>query len=572
MGDPQVRTVPRRARLRKHSLAVLLGAAFLAGCTNAPPPPLVTTPVGSTTPVRKVDPGEVVVGVDSVAGGLNPHKVADQSALTTALSTLLLPSVFRPAPDGTPRLDTTLMVSAEVTRAQPYTVTYQIRPEASWADNAPIAAEDFVYLRDQLRDAPGTIGAAGYQLISNITTRDAGKIVEVTFAKPYPGWRSLFSGLVPAHLLKDAPGGWTDALKDGYPTTGGPFAIKTLDRVRGEVVLERNDRYWEQPPPLDRIILRRADEQGVVDALRAGHDQLALMRTDSAGAALIESLGETVTTHTVPRPTVATLVVRPVGQDLAADPVRRAVVAMLDRDAVITVGTAGGPEAALRADAQVLPPTAPGYAATVPPGPPAKPDRTLARSLLTEAGYSDATGAWTRNGTQLTLVIGAPEERLAYVTMAGEVRRQLLAEGIMAKVVTAPASELYSTRLAAADAGEQLNLLIAPAPAGGDAASVMATNFGCAVGSENPAPVPVSPVGTCDPTITPTVDAALSGAIALSDALSAVEPALWRQAVSVPLYQEADTLVIRPEMAGVRPGPPLAGPFAGAPDWRRLVG
>jgi ABC-type transport system substrate-binding protein len=567
VGHRHVRSTRRRA--------VLLGVTVLAtltGCTYAPPPPLVNTPVGSTTPARNVDPGEIVIGVDTVAGGLNPHKLADQSALTTALSTLLLPSVFRPAADGTPRLDTTIMVSAEVTRAEPYTVTYQIRPEASWADNAPIAAEDFVYLRDQLRTAPGAIGSAGYQLISDIAARDAGKIVEVTFAKPYPGWRTLFTGLVPAHLLKDAPGGWTDALKDGYPTTGGPFAIKTLDRVRGEVVLERNDRYWEKPPPLDRIILRRADERGIVEALRAGHDQLALVRTDSAGTDLIKSLGETVTTHTVARSTVATLVVRPVGAELAADPVRRAVVALLDRDAVVTVGTAGGPEATLRADAQVLAPTSTGYAPTIPAGPPAKPDLQLARTLLTEAGYSNATGAWTRNGTQLSLVIGAPEERLQYVTMASEVRRQLLAEGIMAKVVTAPASELYTTRLATSGDREPIDLVLAPAPAGGDPATVMATNFGCSVSSENPAPVPVSPVGTCDPAITPTVDAALSGAISLSDALSAVEPALWRQAVSVPLFQEADTLVVRPDTAGVRPGPPLAGPFAGAPQWRRLTG
>ncbi|HEU5472094.1 MAG TPA: ABC transporter family substrate-binding protein [Actinophytocola sp.] len=562
-----------RSTLRRRVALLGLGLLTLAaGCTNAPPPPLVTTPVGSTTPVKRADPGEVVIGVDSVAGGLNPHKVADQSALTTALSTLLLPSVFRPAADGTPRLDTTLMVSAEVSRAEPYTVTYQIRSDASWADNAPIAAEDFVYLREQLRAAPGTIGAAGYQLISNIAARDAGKIVEVTFAKPYPGWRALFTGLVPAHLLKDAPGGWANALRDGYPTTGGPFAISNLDRDRGEIVLARNDRYWEQPPTLDRIVLRRAPERGVVDALRAGHDQLALMQTDSAGADLVRGLGDTVTTHVVARPTVATLVVRPVGPDLAAEPVRRALIALLDRNALITVGTAGGPEAELRADAQVLAPSAAGYAATMPAGPPVAPNRGLAQELLTAAGYTNPAGAWTRNGAQLSVVIGAPEEKVAYVTMAGEVRRQLMAEGIDAEVVTAPADQLLTTRLAAGGDAVPINLLVAPQPVGGDPATVMATNFGCVPSSEGSAAVPVNPVGTCDPAIQPTIDAALTGAIPLSDALSAVEPALWRQAVSVPLFQEADTLVVRPEVTGVRAGPPLAGPFVGAAEWRRLAG
>jgi ABC-type transport system substrate-binding protein len=550
-------------------LPVLLGLAALAGCTNAPPPPLVTTPVASTTPSQKPNLGEVVVGVDGMAGGFNPHKMSDQSAVTTALSTLLLPSVFRPAPDGTPRLDTTLMVSAEVIKADPYTVSYQIRPEASWADNAPIAAEDFVYLRDQLRSAPGAIGAAGYQLISGITARDAGKTVEVTFSKPYPGWRSLFSGLVPAHLLKDAPGGWNNALKDGFPTTGGPFTIKTLDRDRGEIVLERNDRYWEQPPALDRIILRRSDESGAVDALRAGHDQLALLQADAAGASVLNGLGQGVAVSTVAHPTVASLVLRPAGPDLATESVRRAIVALLDRDTLITVGTGNGPATKLRADAQVLAPSAPGYAATVPAGSPVTPDPGLAQSLLTEAGYTRTAAGWAREGRALDLVIAAPEERPAYVAIAGEVRRQLSAAGVNARVVTMPAADLISSQPATPSGDEAVNLMVAPQPVGGDPATELATNFGCTTKSDGSPPTALSPIGTCDPAVQPTIDAALTGAISLPDALSTVEPALWRAAVTVPLYQEADTLAVRAEMSGVTPGPPLAGPFAGAPDWRR---
>ena len=153
-----------------------------------------------------------------------------------------------------------------------------------------MAAEDFVYLWQQVTGNPGAIDAAGYRLISDINARDAGKVVEVVFDKPYPGWRELFSDLLPAHLLKDAPGGWAGALQNNYPATAGPYALKTLDTDRGEVVLERNDRYWGEPPTLDRIVLRRADQTGIVEALEAGHDQLALARTDSVGANLLADL------------------------------------------------------------------------------------------------------------------------------------------------------------------------------------------------------------------------------------------------------------------------------------------
>jgi ABC-type transport system substrate-binding protein len=266
--------------LRKVLLAI--GALLvLAGCT--PAPPLAKTPLSSPSNVP-VDTGEVTIGVDSIAGGYNPHDFADQSAITTALSEMLLPSVFRPGQDGTPQLDRTLMVSAAVTKAKPYTVTYEIRADASWSDAAPVAAEDFVYLREQLTSQPGVVDGAGYRLISDIRARDAGKTVEVVFSKPYPGWRELFSNLLPAHLLKDAPGGWSGALRNNFPATAGPFAVKTLDDDRGEVVLERNDRYWEKPAVLDRIVLRRAEQDTVVNALDQGHDQMALVGTDSVGA------------------------------------------------------------------------------------------------------------------------------------------------------------------------------------------------------------------------------------------------------------------------------------------------
>ncbi|MPZ79481.1 MAG: ABC transporter family substrate-binding protein [Actinophytocola sp.] len=545
----------------------------LAGCT--PAPRLVDTPVTSPVP-DTVDTGEVVIGVSTLAGGYNPHDVADQSAITTALANVLLPSVFRPGPDGVPQLDRTVLSSAGVTSADPYTVTYQIRSDASWSDAAPLAAEDFVYLWQQITGNPGAIDAAGYRLITDINARDAGKVVEVVFDQPYPGWRSLFSGLLPAHLLKDAPGGWAGALQSNFPATAGPYAIKTLDTDRGEVVLERNDRYWEEPATLDRIILRRADQTGIVEALDAGHDQVALARTDSVGTNLLTDLAPAVTTKSVPRPSVTTLTLRPDRPRLTDLAVRQAVVASLDRDQLITVGTGNGPAGALRADAQVLAPSSPGYARTIP----ATPAAATAAQLLGGAGYVKTSAGWTKDGRPLRLVIGAPEEREGAQRIAEDVARQLTAAGIGAEVVEPPADQLYA-QLYATDAGsdgndgdgdgqgDAVDLAVISQPVGGDQATVLATNFGCTVPEDGGQPVPANPLGFCDPGLQATMDAALTGALSVTDALAAVEPALWRAAVSVPLFQEADTLAVRPEVSGVTVGPPLVGPFAGAASWRR---
>ncbi|WP_091450614.1 ABC transporter family substrate-binding protein [Actinokineospora iranica] len=546
--------------------ALAAAAACLAGCTNAPPPPLVTTEVARTAPTRQPNPGEAVVGVDSLRGGYNPHKLSDQSTITTALASVLLPSVFRPAADGTPTLDRTLMVSAEVTKAEPYTVTYRLRPEASWSDSAPIAAEDFVYLWEQLREEPGVVDGAGYALIENISAREAGRVVEVTFAKPYPGWRSLFTGLLPAHLLKDIPGGWANVLRDGFPVSGGPFAMKGLDRDRGEVVLERNDRYWEEPVPLDRIILRRGDVNGIAGALRAGHNQIALTTLDAEGSAAFASLRPAATTQTVPRPTVATVLLRPVTSAMSDQRVRAAVAALVDRAAVVRAGTDGGQAGTLPANAQVLAPSAPGYTATAPAGP----DPALAESLFTEAGYTRVNGSWALGDAPLNLVIGAPEEQPEYVAMAREVQRQLSAGGVRSRLVTPSGEGLFTDLLAprATAPATQVDLAVVPQPAAGDPATVLATRFGCA--RTEPA-TPANPAGFCDPTVQQTIDATLTGAMALPDALTQLEPALWDLAVAIPLYQEADTLVVRREMTGVTVGPPFVGPFATAPLWRRTI-
>ncbi|WP_235926083.1 ABC transporter family substrate-binding protein [Actinokineospora pegani] len=566
--------------MRRTALRVALagGAALLAlaGCTNAPPPPLVTTEIARTAPTSEPDLGEVVIAVDSVAGGNNPHKLADQSTLTTALAQAALPSVFRPGPDGTPRLDRTLMVSAEVTDAEPYTVTYRLRPQASWSDSAPIAAEDFVYLWEQLRAAPGVVDGAGYRLISNISAREAGRVVEVTFEQAYPGWRSLFANLLPVHLLKDLPGGWANALRESYPVSGGPFNVRSLDRDRGEVVLERNDRYWDTPATLDRIILRRADLDGITGGLRTGNSQLALTRLTDRGATAMAALEPEVTIAQVPRPSVATVLLRPVGAAMADQRVRAALSALVDRQALISAGTGGGPSATQVANAQVQAPSAPGYQPTLPAGALAGVDAARAEALFAEAGFAKVDGVWAFGQTPLELVLAAPEGDEAYLAIAKELQRQLTAGGVRTRLVTPSGEELYGELLSGrpqSGAREpEVHLVVGPQPAGGDQATLPAVRFGCQPADDPDAPAVANASGLCDESVQEAARAALTGQRPLPDVLAGIEPELWAQAVAIPLFQEVDTLVQRREMIGVDAGPPFAGPFAGAAGWDRAGG
>ena len=157
------------------------------------------------------------MAIDSIGPGFNPHLLSDQSPVNAAIASLVLPSSFRPVPDPVSstgsrwELDPTLLESAEVTNGNPFTVTYKIRPEAQWTDNAPIGADDYWYLWRQMVSQPGVVDPAGYDLITGVQSVEGGKTAVVTFSQPYPAWRELFNDILPAHIVKDVPGGFARA-------------------------------------------------------------------------------------------------------------------------------------------------------------------------------------------------------------------------------------------------------------------------------------------------------------------------------------------------------------------------
>ncbi|KEI43277.1 ABC transporter family substrate-binding protein [Saccharopolyspora rectivirgula] len=568
----------RRGPLAGISLLAVL-ASLAAACTNAPPPPVVEEKPPQTSPSEPPDrqmPIEVVVGVDELDSGFNPHSLADLSPATSALADLMLPSVFRPAEDGTLQLDTTLMESAEVVPdAEKFTVRYRIRREANWSDGAPIAAEDFVYLWQQLRSQPGVVAPAGYQLIEDVASRQGGKTVEVTFAEPFPAWRTLFNDLLPAHLLRDAPRDWANALDRGYPASGGPFAIRHVDLDRGEIMLERNDRYWGEPARSDLLVLRKVDKSHQVNALRSGDTHVAVLNADEDTMNMLRQLGDTAQLMTVPRPVTTQLLLRPDSRSLSETAVRRAVLAALDRDALVEAGTGGGPGSDMPAHAQVLAPSEPGYTSTEPPGAvPKEPDPEAVQRLLEEAGYRHEAGAWMRDGHPLNLVIAAPFENGAYIRIAEAAARQLREQGIQATVITPTGDQLFGEMLATSprspDSGStgSVDLAVAPRPATGDPAVTMASLYGCpGAVQDTEQPFPHRAAGFCDELVQPTIDAAVSGKIPFDEAAEQVEAQLWEQAIALPLYQQAPVYVVGQDVQGVDRGSGFAGPFSTAARW-----
>ena len=218
------------------TLGTVLALLSTAGCTVSPPPaPQSTGDLPEPDPAAaeghpdhhgdRLDRGRVQPAPDV-------RPVPGQRRDQRPGAAQLVPAGPGPSTSTGSRweMDPTLLISADVTSNDPFTVTYKIRPEASWTDNAPIAADDFWYLWRQMVSQPGVVDPAGYDLITGVQSIDGGKTAVVTFSQPYPAWRELFNDLLPAHIVKDVPGGFPAGLVRALPVTGASSGSTTSTR------------------------------------------------------------------------------------------------------------------------------------------------------------------------------------------------------------------------------------------------------------------------------------------------------------------------------------------------------
>ncbi|GJF17522.1 putative monoacyl phosphatidylinositol tetramannoside-binding protein LpqW [Mycolicibacterium cyprinidarum] len=529
----------------------------------------------------------------------------------------MLPSSFRPIPDAqTPtgsrwELDTSLLESAEVTSEDPFTVTYKIRPEAQWTDNAPIAADDYWYLWRQMVGEPGTVDPAGYDLITGVQSVEGGKTAVVTFSQPYPAWRELFNNILPAHIVKDVPGGFVAGLVRAMPVTGGQFRVESIDPQRDEILLARNDRYWGRPATPDLILFRRGGSSAALaDSIRNGDTQVAQVHGGAAAFAQLSAIPD-VRTARIVTPRVLQLTLRAQQPALEDAQVRQAILGLLDVNLLAAVG-AGGDNAVTLAQAQVRTPSDPGYVPTAPPAM----TREQAMTLLANAGYQvgpvptpeppaprppwNNRGHLTKDGQPLKLVLGAAANDPTSVAVANTAADQLRNVGIAASVSALDPVILYGEALA----NHRVDAVIGWRQAGGDLATSLASRFGCPAleatavvttsaqptasaqpaASATPSPtssrtplksgspgttttaVPPPPpppdtgalvqapsniTGICDHSIQPRINAALRGTEDIGEVIDEVEPNLWNMWTVLPILQDTTIVAAGPSLQNV---------------------
>ncbi|QZH62878.1 ABC transporter family substrate-binding protein [Mycolicibacterium farcinogenes] len=586
---------------------VSVPALLFSGCTVSPPPAPQSTETTETTPPPPMKATQIIMAIDSIGPGFNPHLLSDQSPVNAAVASMVLPSSFRPVPDPKSptgsrwELDPTLLESAEVTSENPFTVTYKIRPEAQWTDNAPIAADDYWYLWRQMVSQPGVVDPAGYDLITGVQSVEGGKQAVVTFSQPYPAWRELFNDILPAHIVKDIPGGFGAGLARAMPVTGGQFRVESIDPQRDEILLARNDRYWSAPAKPDLVLFRRGGAPAALaDSIRNGDTQVAQVHGGAATFAQLSAIPD-VRTARIVTPRVMQLTLRGQQPTLEQAQVRKAILGLIDVDLLASVG-AGDDNTVTLAQAQVRSPSDPGYVPTAPPAM----SREAALDLLRGAGYEIEPAAEppapgtppapgngrqriTKDGDPLSLVLGVASNDPTSVAVANTAADQLRNVGIDASVLALDPVALYGDALT----NNRVDAVVGWHQAGGDLATSLASRYGCraleatAVSTAVPgvapspspkpttstAPAPVTtptstqPIpapdsgalvqapsnitGICDHSIQQKIDAALDGSQNIAEVIQAVEPKLWNMSTVLPILQDTTIVAAGPSVQNV---------------------
>ncbi len=551
---------------------------------------------------------QIIMAIDSIGPGFNPHLLSDQSPVNAAVASMVLPSSFRPVPDPKSptgsnwELDPTLLESAEVTSQNPFTVTYKIRPEAQWTDNAPIAADDYWYLWRQMVSQPGVVDPAGYDLITGVQSVEGGKQAVVTFSQPYPAWRELFNDILPAHIVKDIPGGFGAGLARAMPVTGGQFRVESIDPQRDEILLARNDRYWSVPAKPDLVLFRRGGAPAALaDSIRNGDTQVAQVHGGAATFAQLSAIPD-VRTARIVTPRVMQLTLRGGQPTLAEAQVRKAILGLIDVDLLASVG-AGDDNTVTLAQAQVRSPSDPGYIPTAPPAM----SREAALDLLRASGYQiepvetpPAPGAppapdngrqrITKDGATLSLVLGVASNDPTSVAVANTAADQLRNVGIDASVLALDPVALYGDALT----NNRVDAIVGWHQAGGDLATSLASRYGCRAleatavstavpgvapspsskptpSSAPPAPsttqtttqpipapdsgalvqAPSNITGICDHSIQAKIDGALDGSQNIAEVIQAVEPRLWSMSTVLPILQDTTIVAAGPSVQSV---------------------
>lgn len=400
------------------------------------------TDAGDKTEVVKG--GSIIYASDQQVGGFNNGTSKDNKAALQYIVINVYPQAFRALPNFEVVMDKNLLDSAEQTKDSPQTIVYKIKKEAVWSDGTPISADDFVYNWQQQNATDKTIDVAtttGYEDIESVTGSDGGKTVTVVFKKPFSEWKSLFSNILPAHIMKTVPGGWNTGLANPPTWSGGPFKIASYTKDQN-LTLVPNEKWWGPKPNLDSIVVRfgiaataipQALENKEID-LAYPQPQIDLVQRVKAIPGIKSEINYGLSYEHID--------FNFKNEHLAIKEVRQAIAYGLDRDTIVNRTVKQFDERGTRLDNRIWLTGQPEYEAHGQEY--QKRDIAKATQALEKAGYSKgADGIYTKGGKKLSLRISTTGGNALREQTEQLIQAQLKEVGIDVVIANVPGSAVF---------------------------------------------------------------------------------------------------------------------------------
>ena len=312
--------------------------------------------------------GNITTAVEEAVHDYN-NNTSTANNFANSLLSLAQPSAFFVDSDLNVCVDGDLMTSVTQTSTNPLTIVYKIRPEAVWSDGKPVDCSDF-YLawlsaNSQAKGKGGVTafdpaGTTGYDQMKAPVCSDNDKTVTTVYNTPFGDFRSLFSFMMPAHVIEAASKA-KDVTKIKASDTGadvqefaanyikkfsafdaqadlsaGPFLLKS--RSDEQSVLVRNDKWWGAPAGPESItIVTNANGQSEVQSLQNQEVQMIQPQPDAALAQQLRKLPDVtfVTKAGLTYEHIDFNVKLPLFQGVAGKALRQAMFFCVDRTDII---------------------------------------------------------------------------------------------------------------------------------------------------------------------------------------------------------------------------------------------
>ncbi|MGH9045980.1 MAG: ABC transporter family substrate-binding protein [Acidimicrobiales bacterium] len=544
--------------------------------------------------------GTITVGIDQAPNGCNPNTATGDSFADRLVLSAVLPSAFTVDQTGSAQYDQALIVSAELQSTDPETVVYTINPKAVWSDGVPITATDFIYAWDHERAVPvgettgnGNVAStAGYDDIATMTPSSRGRTLTVVFSTSYADWQSLFSDLLPAHVLERT--GWSPNCTTVDPEidlSGGPFELGAVGSHT--ITLVKNPKWWGQEPKIDRIRIEIASSpmqlatwltKGEVDLVAPSYFTQDFLEDVSAIPTTTTKVNISNSFLELEFGTAAGMTAQPLVRDAVAYAIDRqqltdSVVGWADVDiAPSTSHLYSQEQTAYPANPAPVPgnststttsTTVPASAAITAATFPTHDDPDLEDGDLVTAGFlRNAAGAWVDvEGHPLTLRMAVDDGDGWAAETAALLADQLKVQGIAVEIISEPSDVA---------AGEELQ-----SGAADVALLALRTSPFATQASAWYSPLLDAPGGTGAQDWTgyasTKVDNLFSQAMSELDPVAAqplynkVDAQLWTDMVALPLFAEPNVLTSSNFVIGITAGPYSPGLFSSVLTWARLV-